>query len=174
MSRRFAFPILRLLAVAVLAMSGLTRTAHADPPAIFVGRARSRPAIVVSGAWSRPAIETGVVYATLRNNAAAADRLIGASSPLAAHVGLHQTYELSVPGGAKPTGGMAGDGLLTSMRAVSSISIPAHGTTLLSPGGYHLMLDLRRQIAAGETIPLRLHFARAGWISTRVVVRAIR
>jgi copper(I)-binding protein len=163
MNRHFAFPMNLLLALAALTALGLPGAAQADPPAV-----------VVSGAWSRPAVETGVVYATLRNNGSAADRLIGASSPLADHVGLHQTYRLSVQSAAKPMDGMPADDMLTSMRAVSSISIPAHGTTLLSPGGYHLMLDLRRQIAAGETIPLRLHFARAGWIATRVVVRGIR
>jgi hypothetical protein len=60
------------------------------------------------------------------------------------------------------------------MKPVSSIPIPAHGTTSLSPGGYHLMLDLRHDLKAGETIPLRLHFPRAGWFAASAHVRPIR
>jgi copper(I)-binding protein len=60
------------------------------------------------------------------------------------------------------------------MKSVSSIPVPAHGTTPLAPGGYHLMLDLRRDLKAGETYPLRLHFARAGWVSTTVHVSTTR
>jgi copper(I)-binding protein len=64
-----------------------------------------------------------------------------------------------------------GSGSMVSMKEVSSIPVPAHGTTSLAPGGYHLMLDLRHDLHAGETIPLRLHFARAGWIDTSAAVR---
>jgi copper(I)-binding protein len=62
-------------------------------------------------------------------------------------------------------------GEVMSMKPVSSIPVPAFGTTKLAPGGYHVMLDLWRSIRSGETIPLRLHFARAGWIATSTHVR---
>ncbi|MGD0472600.1 MAG: copper chaperone PCu(A)C [Candidatus Velthaea sp.] len=138
-----------------------------------VGDARS-PAITVSDAWSRPATEIAVVYAILRNDAALPDRLIGAASPLASHAGLHQTFTIAVPGMSPPPANVPMNGDLVSMKAVSSIPIPAHGTTMLAPGGYHLMLELRHDLRPGETIPLRLHFARAGWIVTRAQVRPIR
>ncbi len=63
---------------------------------------------------------------------------------------------------------------MMSMKSVPAIPIAAGGTTTLAPGGYHLMLDLRRDLKPGETIPLRLHFARAGWIATAAYVRPIR
>ena len=66
---------------------------------------------------------------------------------------------------------MPTNGSMTSMKSLRSIPIPARGTTFLKPGGYHLMLDLRRAIKAGQVIPLRLHFARAGWIATSATVR---
>jgi copper(I)-binding protein len=129
------------------------------------------PAVRVTDAWSRPATGTGVIYATLHNNAAVADHLIGASSPLARHIGLHETSEMKMPGMSTTMGNMPMTGSMTSMKSVSSIPVPAHGTTSLAPGGFHLMLDLRRDLKAGDTVPLQLHFARAGWISATAHVR---
>ncbi|MGD0471589.1 MAG: copper chaperone PCu(A)C [Candidatus Velthaea sp.] len=131
-------------------------------------------AVSVTDAWSRPATGTGVVYATLHNNAAVADHLIGASSPLARHIGLHQTSEMKMSGMSTSMGNMPMAGSMTSMKSVPSIPVPAHGTTALAPGGYHLMLDLRSDLKAGETVPLRLHFARAGWVTASAQVRPIR
>jgi copper(I)-binding protein len=135
-------------------------------------------AITVTDAWSRPATETGVVYATLHDNASVPDRLIGASSPLARRVELHRSSETTMSAMRMSMGesmaSMPMNGSTTSMRSVASIAVPARGSTSLSPGGYHLMLDLRRDLRAGETIPLRLHFARAGWISASARVRPMR
>jgi copper(I)-binding protein len=150
---------------------------------IFVAWAMAQAAtapIQVSDAWSRPATGTGVVYATLRNSGAVTDRLIGATSPLATHVGLHQSSESKMPGTSMPMSAMSGmdkmpmGGSMMSMKDVGAIPVPAHGATKLAPGGYHLMLDLRRDVKAGDVIPLRLHFARAGWIATAATVRPIR
>jgi copper(I)-binding protein len=136
------------------------------------GVARANSTISVSDAWSRPASGTAVVYATLHNGGPSPDRLIGATSPISAHVGLHQSYETKMADmsmGNMPMGnGMVG------MRSVSSIAIPPGGTTTLKPGGYHLMVDLHHDLKAGDTIPLRLHFARAGWIAVTAAVRPIR
>jgi copper(I)-binding protein len=136
--------------------------------------AADTPTVSVADAWSRPATGTGVIYATLHNNTSVPDRLIGASSPLARHIGLHETWEMKMPGMSTSMGNMPLAGSMTSMKSVSSIPIPAHGTTSLAPGGYHLMLDLRRDLKAGEAVPLRLHFARAGWISASAQVILIR
>jgi len=84
-------------------------------------------AVSVTDAWSRPATGTGVVYATLHNNAAVADHLIGASSPLARHIGLHQTSEMKMSGMSTSMGNMPMAGSMTSMKSVPSIPVPAHG-----------------------------------------------
>ncbi len=146
------------LLIALLATAGLARSAGSP--------------ISVSDAWSRPASGTAVVYATLHNGGSAPDRLIGATSPIATRVGLHQSYETKMPGMAM--GNMPMGGGMVGMRPVASIPIPPGGTTVLRPGGYHLMVDLRHDLKAGDSIPLRLHFARAGWIATSVPVRPIR
>jgi copper(I)-binding protein len=150
------------LAISLFAASGVARSANSP--------------ISVSDAWSRPATGTAVVYATLRNAGSTPDRLIGATSPIATHVGLHQSYETKMSGMSMGSGSMANmpmPGGMVGMRAVSSIPIPAGGTTMLKPGGYHLMVDLRHDLKAGDSIPLRLHFARAGWIATSVPVRTL-
>ncbi len=137
-------------------------------------------AIRVSDVWSRPATGTAVLYATIANRSTRADRLIGASSPVARDVELHRSAESSMAGMSMSKGsmgsmgGMPMDGAMMSMKSVSAIPVPPHTTTKLAPGGYHLMLDLRRDLAPGETIPVRLHFARAGWIATTATVRPIR
>jgi copper(I)-binding protein len=132
--------------------------------------------IHVSDVWSRPATGTAVIYATIHNDSTQPDRLIGATSPVAAHVDLHESSETKMPAMSGPSGGM-GDmpmGSMMSMKTLTAITIPAGGTTSLKPGGYHLMLDLRHDLRPGETIPLRLRFAHAGWIAATATVRPIR
>ena len=127
--------------------------------------------IVVSNAWSRPANGTAVVYAVLLNRATLSDRLVGAVSPVATSVTLHETSDAKTTPASTSMDNMPMTGSMTSMKSLSFIPIPARGVTLLKPGGYHLMLDLRHGIKAGEMIALRLHFARAGWLATSASVR---
>jgi len=129
--------------------------------------------VSVTGTWSRPAATTAVVYATLHNAGSASDRLIGAASSAASSVGLHQSYTMKMNGssmGGMQMPGMPMDRSMVGMRTISSIDVPAHGILKLQPGGYHLMLDLRRATRAGDTILVRWHFAHAGWIATKVPV----
>ena len=45
------------------------------------------------------------------------------------------------------------------MRAVEGIALPAGKAVELKPGGYHVMLmDLKGQVKAGDTVPLTLVF----------------
>lgn len=120
--------------------------------------------VTVSNVWSRPATGTGAAYATIQNAGDAADALISATSPAAKTVELHET----VPVSSSSMGGMKMEGMKSSMpgmmmRPVKSIPIPAHGSTQLKPGGYHLMLlGLRHDLKEGETVPLTLRFRNAG------------
>lgn len=128
-------------------------------------------AIVVTAAWSRPATDTAVVYATIANNDARPDRLVAASSRVAGRVEFHESMATAMPMGSM--NGIPMRGEMLSMKPLAAIGIPAHGKRVLAPGGYHLMLvDLRHDLKAGETVPLRLHFARGGWISVAVPVRS--
>ena len=69
-------------------------------------------------------------------------KLVAASSPMAGVVEIHE---------------MAMDGNVMKMRAVSGLELPAGKAVDLKPGGYHVMLmDLKRELKAGETVPVTL------------------
>ncbi len=111
-------------------------------------------------AWSRPALAggTGAGFLTLRNDGAAPDRLLGASSPLANRVELHSSS--------------TEDGVMR-MRPLDNVPVPAGGEATLRPGGTHLMLlDLRQPLRAGDRVPLLLRFERAGEVAAELTVRA--
>ena len=144
MSRRVAFIIAALLGLA-------SRSVAAEPP------------ITVSDAWSRPATGAGVVYATIANSATTPDRLVGATTPSAAAVELHESM--------RGSGSMNG---VESMQPITAIAVPAQGSVTLAPGGYHLMLTgLKKDLQANDAFLVRMHFANAGWIVTIVRVRPI-
>jgi copper(I)-binding protein len=125
-------------------------------------------ALTVSDAWSRPAIGTGVVYMRVNNHGDAADRLDDARTPVARVVEIHESMDES-----KSMPGMKMTGVM-SMQRVRALTIPAHGSVTLSPGGYHLMaIDLRHDLHPDTQFPLQLHFARAGWRTITVRVRPI-
>lgn len=121
-------------------------------------------AIQITGAWSRPAVDEGVVYATIRNTSAKAVTLVGASSPIAKDVELHQSMTMR-----KTMNGMTTNAV--GMRPVGRIAIPAHGALTLQPGGSHLMLmGLHRSLAAGQRFPITLRFAGGGTATVTVKV----
>jgi len=136
--------------------------------AASIGCAIAKPTIVARDAWSRPAIATGVVYVSLANHARVADRLLGADSPVARAVELHESTETK--GSGMAMNGMA-MGSITSMHPVAFIRLPARRTVRLAPGGYHIMLiGLKHELRAGQSFPLVLRFAHADTITVAVHV----
>lgn len=72
----------------------------------------------------------------------AGGKLVSASSPVAGVVEIHE---------------MAMEGNVMKMRAVPGLDLPAGKAVDLKPGGYHVMLmDLKRQLKEGETVPVTL------------------
>lgn len=127
--------------------------------------------IAVSAPWSRPAVGTGVVYLTITNLSGTPDRLVGAASPVADAVEIHESTEATTP--MRSMQGMAMGGV-ASMHRVAFVPVRAHATVRLAPGGYHIMLiGLRHDLHANETFPLRLRFAHGGWIAVSVRVQTI-
>jgi copper(I)-binding protein len=115
--------------------------------------------IEIENPWSRataPGAKIAAGYMTIRNKSAAADRLLGGSSPLAAEVETHVTVK---------------DGDIMRMREVKGYEVPAKGSFELKPGGAHLMLvDIKKPFKEGDTIPVTLRFEKAGEIKTELVV----
>ena len=90
-------------------------------------------------------------------NKGAADQLIAASSPVAGEMQLHT---------------MAMDGNVMRMREVKAIDVPANGSVELKPGGLHLMfMDIKTPLKAGEAVPVKLKFQKAGEVEIKVPVR---
>jgi copper(I)-binding protein len=114
-------------------------------------------AIQVLAAWSRATPgPTAAAYLELRNEAPAADRLVGALSPIAERIEIHEHR-------------MA-DGVM-SMGAVPSVDLPTGETVSLAPGGRHLMLfGLSRPLGPGERFSLTLRFQAGGEITVEAKV----
>jgi copper(I)-binding protein len=101
----------------------------------------------------------GVVYLTIHNVGARADRLVGASTPLAAKVEIHS---------------MSSSGTVMQMRQLAGVDIASGGAAEFVTGGMHLMLvGLKRPLKKGESFPLTLKFQRAGDKTVSVTVAAL-
>lgn len=113
--------------------------------------------------WLRetpPAAMTGAGYALILNPGPIEDRLLGGSSAVADAVEVHS---------------MTTNGGIMRMRPVTGgLAVPAGGSVALRPGGYHLMLTgLKRPLRRGETVEIRLRFARGGNVPVRFRVQPI-
>ena len=99
--------------------------------------------VQVKDAWARPALQgqgaTGAFMSLLAPNGA---RLLGASSPVAGVVEIHE---------------MKMDGNVMKMRPVTVLELPAGRVVEMKPGGYHVMLmELKRPLAVGEKVRIDL------------------
>ncbi|MEQ9642761.1 MAG: copper chaperone PCu(A)C [Alphaproteobacteria bacterium] len=140
----------RWLVVVILTLLLPAKAFAADGASIIVDRAWARASILAS----RP----GAAYLTIRNVGTNADRLVGATSPVAKSVTIHAT---DVSGGTM------------RMRAVSGLEVGTDSEVVLEPGGIHLMLmGLREKLVEGEDLTLVLTFERAGVIELQVPIRS--
>jgi copper(I)-binding protein len=114
----------------------------------------------VEDPWARPTVagqQSAGGYLLLKGGAVA-DRLLSATSTVAASIELHR---------------MSLDGDVMRMRPVSEISVPAGETVPLAPGGLHLMFQgLKSPLKAGEKIEVLLRFEKAGFVKVPMRVKA--
>jgi copper(I)-binding protein len=99
--------------------------------------------VTVDGAWVRAtAPGQKIAGAYLKITSVTAAFLVGASSPAAKTVELHE---------------MSMDNNVMKMRPVARLELPAGKTVELKPGSYHLMLiDVARPLVAGASVPITL------------------
>ena len=99
--------------------------------------------VEVKSAWARgtvPAQQVSGAFMALSSKGGAA--LVGVTTPAADAAEIH---EMRLEGG------------VMKMRAAPRIDLPAGKTVTLKPGGYHIMLmGLKQQLKAGDSIPLTL------------------
>jgi periplasmic copper chaperone A len=126
--------------------------------------------IVVSDPWARASsamASAGAAYLTIENTGSAADALIGASSPAATTVEVHETVVMG-----SPAPGASGDSGMMGMQPVKRLEIPAGGSVELKPGSYHIMLiGLKQDLKVGDSIEITLTFEKVGEIKATASVR---
>src|SRR5258707_7512418 len=121
----------------------------------------------IEGAWARRApmfkgdstagSGNGAVYLTIVNPGSVSDDVIAASSDAAETGELHESYEES---------GM------TMMRPIIKLHVPAGEKLEMKPGGYHIMLiNLKRELKAGQVISVTLVLQKAGPVPVRATVK---
>jgi hypothetical protein len=136
-------------ALATLPIAGFAQEYRLDP--FLIDRPIARA--------TAPGATTGVVFFTISNAGNTTDRLLRASTPVAAGVAIHQ---------------MAVEGAMMKMRAVPSLELMPGARIELQPGGYHLMLlDLKHALKAGEKFPMTLTFERGGTVTIPVQIEAM-
>ena len=115
--------------------------------------------VAVSGAWVRAtAPGQKVAGAYLKITSTATAHLVGGSSPVAKTVELHE---------------MSMENNIMKMRPVARLELPAGKPVELKPGGYHLMLiDVKRTLVNGESVPLALTVEAQGGRRTTVEIKA--
>ncbi|KAA1171944.1 copper chaperone PCu(A)C [Marinobacter salinexigens] len=110
--------------------------------------------------WSRPTppgTPMGVGYMALKNNGKESVILIGAQSPRAGHISIHESSMK--------------DGIMRMQPVSGGLVIPPGKTVKLQPHSYHLMLEnLNAPLKPGERIPVILQFDGAESISVELAV----
>lgn len=97
----------------------------------------------VQQAWIRATVPQQKTTGAFMQLTSASDaRLVGASTPLAGSAEIHA---------------MEMKGNMMRMHAVDGVDLPAGKSVNFASGGYHIMLlDLKRQLKAGDSVPLTL------------------
>lgn len=101
--------------------------------------------------WVRPGAEgeTSSVYMTITNETATDDTLLSVSSEIAEEAELHESYD--------------SDNETTSMRPAGKQAIDSGNKLRLEPGGLHVMLmDLKEDLAVGDSVSISLEFSHVG------------
>ena len=115
--------------------------------------------VTVKDPWVRGTVaQQKASGAFMQITSAAGGRLVGASSPVAGVVEIHE---------------MAMDGNVMKMRAIPGLALPAGQAVELKPGGFHVMLmDLKQALQPGQTVPITLVIEGAGGQRETVQVSA--
>ena len=149
------------LAILKTVLMGVAIAASGSVLAQGVSKTVTTNAIKIEDAYTRATVPGQQVAGGFMKieNKGAADQLISASSPVAGEVQLHE---------------MAMEGNVMKMRQIKDIAVPAGGAVELKPGGLHLMfMNIKAPLTAGETVLVKLKFAKAGEVEVKMPVNAM-
>jgi copper(I)-binding protein len=130
---------------------------------VFAGAAHAADAtITVHDAWLRASLGQSpntAGYMKIENRGATEDRLVSVAVAGANMAHVHES--------------VMKDGVM-QMKAVDALSVKPGEAVEFKPGGLHVMvMGLKTPLKAGETVQLRLQFARAGEITVNAQVRGL-
>ncbi|KMQ75118.1 copper chaperone PCu(A)C [Marinobacter subterrani] len=113
--------------------------------------------------WSRPTppgTPFGVGYMRISNTGGSAIVLVGARTPRAESVSIHESSMQ--------------EGIMRMVRVNGGLAIPAGETVELKPNSFHLMLEqLMSPLREGESVPLTLSFEGAPDIEVALKVEPL-
>jgi copper(I)-binding protein len=148
MNRFASTRVMTLLALFALGHSG---PAHAAGP------------ISIENGWSRATAAAQTVgggFMTIVNAGKTDDRLVSATSPVAAEVQIHDMK--------------MEDGVMRMRQLADGLAVPAGARVELKPRSLHLMfMQLKAPLAAGQSFPVTLKFEKAGAVTTQFRVEAM-
>ncbi|ADP96610.1 MAG: copper chaperone PCu(A)C [Marinobacter sp.] len=143
------------LSVFVLALALVAPTAFAHD--------YSHGPVTVDHPWSRPTppgTPMGVGYMSISNSGSSDITLVGAATPRAGNVSIHETS--------------MHDGVMRMAPVKGGLAIPAGTTVELKPHSFHLMLEkLKSPLREGESIPLTLTFEGADEMQVELNVESL-
>lgn len=119
-------------------------------------------ALSAKDAWTRTTaagVKNGAAYLTLKNATGQDDVLVGASSPIARKVEIHESKlnELGV----------------YTMNQIKELPIKDGEAVTFAPGGLHLMLvGLKEPLNVGNEMVVKLEFAKSQPINVRVAIES--
>lgn len=116
--------------------------------------------IQVDHPWSMPlppVSANGAAYITIENKGTEVDRMVGASSPIADVVEVHEHVHEN--------------GLMKMQQVEGGLELGSGEKVSFAPGGLHLMLiGLRAPLVEGQEFPLKLQFEHAGELEVVVQI----
>ena len=146
----------RLPKLLALAAATLTFTGHAMAQEFKLG------GITVIAPWARATpggVKVAGAFLEIRAAADVEDNLIGARSPAAGTVELHNHVN---------------DGGVMQMRKLDAIPIKGAQSVVLKPGGLHIMLmDIKAPLKEGDKVRFTLVFEKAGELTIEVPIAKI-
>ena len=120
----------------------------------------SHPHMMIEDAYAlaaSPNAKAGAAFMEITNHSETADRLVAASSDVAARVELHTHIEK--------------DGVMRMTELEDGIPFEADETVLLKRGGMHVMfMGLNRSLNDGDLVEVTLSFENAGDVTIEVPV----
>ncbi len=104
-----------------------------------------------------PGTSNTAAYLTIKNLGKSDIRLEKVEAPVSGHIMIHDTVKKDDK---------------MSMVHQKSVTIPAGKKIKFVPGGMHIMImDLKKHLMVGESVPLTLHFSNGRIVTTNAMVK---